>query len=477
MTDNFDDILKEIEQNKHKWNAGIEDSSEVLNKAQEERREKVASFQLDLNLDDEFGEYTPQPVASADDVFETQVVEVAAPTAEIDLPEAKKAAEKPAYRTAAKPKEEKKPQKKLSAAELRSREMWGCAGSVFYILLILGVSLVLACVVIMAALDLTGLNKSGVDHVITLEEGVTADDVADMLLEENLIDHKIFFKLYSKLTGDDSEYRSGVYSLSANMGYGNITDILRSGPPREVVRVTIPEGYTVDEIAALMEKNAVCTKKDFYNAVLNGDYSDFTFVAAIPEETGRYEGRGYALEGYLFPDTYDFYTGSTGESVVRKLLNNFDNRVNTTYKTKIAAGGMTVNDAVILASIVQAEAAADEWSRVARVFSNRMAKPSEFPRLQSDATIHYYKGLDLTVAGLSVSQDAYDTAVREGLTPGAVGNPGLKAIDAVLSPSNDSDVKDCYYFATDLSTGITYFSKTYSQHLAVCQKYGIGQSK
>ncbi len=474
MSDNLEEILTELELNRRARESA---DTDPLTASQEERREKVASFRLEMDLDGEFGEYeeptVSTPVSETEHSEEekteetTEAVEATEPVPAKKVPQA-----------AEPPKEKPAPQKEKNAKkrprmDAKEREMLGCAGGIFYVLAILGVSLVLACLIIMAALDLTGLNKSGVDVRVTLEEGATTATVAQTLKEHGLIDHTFFFKLYSNLTGDDSEYRSGVYTLSANMGYGNIVDRLRAGVPRTVVSVTIPEGFTIDDIALLLEEKAVCTKGAFYDAVLTGDYSDYSFVASLPKEEGTYAGRGYALEGYMFPDTYEFYTGSTGETVVRKLLNNFDNRVDTTYKTTIAAMGMTVNDVVTLASIVQAEAGSDEWSRVARVLINRLNNAAEFPCLQCDATINYYKGLDLSVSGLTVDQNAYDTHVRKGLTPGAISNPGMKAIKAVLSPSEADDVKDCYYFATDLETGITYYSRTYAEHQAICAQYGI----
>ncbi len=464
MSDSLEEILAELELNKQ--TDGAEDIDSTA-KRKEERREKVASFRLDMDLDGEFGEYTAPPQEEQEPISHAdETCDEIDPSLETEPAVAVKIQEEAI-------EEPQKRRKKRAHMDEKERAMWGCAGGIFYVLAILGVSLVLACFIIMAALDLTGINKSGIDVRVTLEEGATTETVAATLKEHKLIDHTFFFTLYSNLTGDDSEYKSGVYTLSANMGYGNIVDRLRAGVPRTVVSVTIPEGYTIDDIALLMEEKAVCTKGAFYDAVLEGDYSDYSFIASLPKEEGEYAGRGYALEGYMFPDTYEFYTGSTGETVVRKLLNNFDNRVDTTYKTTIAAMGMTVNEVVTLASIVQAEAGSDEWSRVARVLINRLNNTAEYPCLQCDATINYFKKLDLSVSGLTIDQSAYDTHVRKGLTPGAISNPGMKAINAVLSPSEADDVKDCYYFATDMETGITYYSRTYAEHQAICAQYGI----
>ena len=499
MADNIEDILKDIQRNREKWDAEAEDaaptpSAGAVQAAKDERREKVASFRLQMDLDHEYGDYTPAesvpaPAAVEAEAGEADAVatppEVAGETASqtpaepeteqppisSDAPEGQAADGVADTAGSGEPAE---PRKKRRRRDRKAHEVWGCAGSLFYVVLTLGVSLVLACIIIMAGLDMTGVNKSGEEIKITLEDGSSTADIASVLKENGIIDQKWAFELYSKIRGVDGKYQPGIYTLSANMGYGNIMSTLRAGMPRKTVRITIPEGYTMDQIATLMENNDVCTKKAFYDAVQNGDYSSYTFVAAIPAAEGDYAGRGYALEGYMFPDTYDFYTGSDGETVVRKLLDNFDSRLDTTYKTKIAARNMTINDVVILASIVQGEAADGEWSRVARVLQNRLDNPAEYPYLQCDATINYFKNLDKDVEGLAISQDAYDTHVKRGLPPGAVGNPGLRAIDAVLSPSDDKEVVKCYYFATDYSSGITYYSQTYAQHQAVCRKYNIG---
>lgn len=501
MADNIEDILNDIQRNREKWDAEAEDaapapSAGAVQAAKEERREKVAAFRLQMDLNDEYGEYTPAAPAPADAAADVspaaneaaaeaqsqttggpaaeqaeQPNAVSVPNAAADAPDMPDTPDAP---DAADGTDTVEPRKKPRRRDRKAHEVWGCAGSLFYVVLTLGVSLVLACVIIMAGLDMTGVNKSDEEIKITLEDGSSTADIASVLKENGIIDQKWAFELYSKVRGVDGKYQPGIYTLSANMGYGNIMSILRAGMPRKTVRVTIPEGYTVDQIATLMENNDVCTKKAFYDAVQNGDYSSYAFVAAIPAAEGDYAGRGYTLEGYLFPDTYDFYTGSDGETVVKKLLDNFDTRLDTTYKAKIAAQNMTINDVVILASIVQGEAADGEWSRVARVLQNRLNNAAEYPYLQCDATINYFKNLDKDVEGLTISQDAYDTHVKRGLPPGAVGNPGLRAIDAVLSPSDDKEVVKCYYFATDYSSGITYYSETYAQHQAICRKYNIG---
>jgi len=467
MTENLDDILKEIKDKKHTWETDVELPAETEAQVREERQSKVSSFKLDLDLEGEFGAYTPDPPAEP----QPEAKHAAAPEEPAPAPQKERVKPEKAEKPEKPEKPEKKPKKRRMDA--RSREMWGCAGGVFYVLLVLGVALLMAAVIIMAALDLTGLNKSAIEVPVVVEEGTTLDEMTDILAENGLIRQKWFFKAYCFISGNKT-YKPGVYSLAPNMGYGNIVDSLRAGPPRTVVKVTIPEGYTVDAIAALLEEKGVCTKASFYEAVRSGDFSEYSFVNAIPPAEGEDAGRSWRLEGYLFPDTYEFYTGSTGEAAVNKLLNNFDNRVDTSYRARIAAAGFTVHEAVTLASIVQAEAAGGEWSRVSRVLLNRLADPANYPNLQCESTINYFKKLDRTVAGQQAAESAYDTSVRKGLTPGAICNPGMRAIEAVLNPSTNKSIVDCYFFATDYSDGTTYYSKTYAEHMAICKKYKIG---
>lgn len=517
MSDTLDEILAELSVKKadgeteEKLSAMSENPLEETASGEsvptDERSLKVAAFQLHLDIDSEFGEYQEPPLpdttgeeeSAASDVPKEEEALSSETEEPLPLTESE-SAEQPETAPQEEPQKAKR-KKKRAPMDEKERALWGCAGGMFYVLAILGVSLVLACIVIMAALDLTGLGKSGKNVRIVVEDDATSRSISTTLKEQGLINHPFFFKLYSNITGEDSEFKSGVYTFSANMGYGNIVDMLRAGVPRKIVKVTIPEGYTVDKIAVLMEENSVCTKKEFCSAVLGGDYSDFSFVASLPKDEGTYAGRGYALEGYLYPDTYEFYTGSTGETVVRKLLTNFDNRIDTAMKAQIAATGMSLNEVVTLASIVQAEAGSDEWSKVAHVLLNRMQNPSLFPKMQCDSTFDYYENMDLTVEGLTVDPKVYDSYTHVGLIPGAISNPGMKAIQAVLQPATIAEIKgymayradadvegnafvrleykktdaagNYYFFATDLDTGVTYYTQHQDDHNRVCSHYGI----
>lgn len=239
-------------------------------------------------------------------------------------------------------------------------------------------------------------------------------------------------------------------------------------PTADTVRVMLREGLTVPEMADVLEENGVCAAADFITAVQTVDYP-YNFLKDLPDD-----GRAYRLEGYLFPDTYDFYVDSNAAMVVNKLLANFQRRTQELLP-QIEEMGWTMDEAVIFASMIQGEAdTTANMAKVSRVLHNRLAPDSGFKHLQLCSTRDYVNHLPQD-AGLDLEalKQGYNTYYREGMPVGAINNPGLDALKAALNPSEDATIKQCYYFATDYKTGITYFSKTYKEHQAVIQKYGI----
>jgi len=232
------------------------------------------------------------------------------------------------------------------------------------------------------------------------------------------------------------------------------------------VTVTVPEGYTVQKIAALMEAEDVCTAEEFLHAVREGDFSEYTFLSDVTcvHEDGTPNGRYYRLEGYLFPDTYEFYRRCSGEAAVRRFLDNFQKKYEV-LQPALQASGFTLDEAVTLASIVQREAgAAQDMPRISRVLQNRLQSPS-YPRLQCDVSTAYLR--ELVEAGETPVEAAYDTYVCRGLPVGAIANPGWAALTAAVSPSNEEICANCYFFVYDATDGSVYYSATYAEHLAV----------
>lgn len=232
------------------------------------------------------------------------------------------------------------------------------------------------------------------------------------------------------------------------------------------VTVTIPEGYTVLKIAAALEAGDVCTADEFLRAVREGEYSDYAFLNDVSNETedGTPNGRHFRLEGYLFPDTYEFYRNSSGEAAVRRFLDNFEQK-RTAWQSACEASGLTLDEAVTLASIIQREAkTATDMYRVSRVLHNRLASP-DYPRLQCDVSTAYLR--ELEEAGETPDKAAYDTYICKGLPVGAIANPGAAALAAAVSPSTEEICEGCYFFVIDATDDTVYYSKTYAEHLAV----------
>lgn len=369
--------------------------------------------------------------------------------------------------------EEPKPVEEPHSAHNKSG---GCLLKLVYGLLIVGVSGFLAAMLLVFVLDSMAINRTEKVVDVEVDAGSTTTDIAEMLAERGLIDYPFCFRIYSKISGADGKWQVGAFSLSPDMGYATLVETLQTMTPRETVTVTIPEGYTVEEIAKVLEENGVCDPESFYDAVVYGEF-DYDFVRAIPlaEDGSAFGGRIYRLEGYLFPDTYNFYVGSSGETVVARMLENFNNKLTAEIRQQITERGWTIDEAIIIASLIEGEAASKEdMEKVSKVLQNRMEPDSGYPKLELCSTRDYVKAILPSVDGITVTSVAYNTYEREGLPVGAINNPGMQALTAALNPSTAEDMQKCYFFATDYNTGITYFSQTFQEHERICRKYKIG---
>ena len=234
------------------------------------------------------------------------------------------------------------------------------------------------------------------------------------------------------------------------------------------MRITIPEGYTVDEIINLFTENGIGTREGFIEAINNYDF-DFDFVRALDE--ADLTGRTYRLEGYLYPDTYEFYKSSSEVTVIYKMLNRFDVIFSEDFYEKAAEHGYSVDQIMTLASMIEKEARyANDYETVSSVFHNRLNN-SDFPRLESDATIMYAIQVrdgerKSSLTGEDLNYDTpYNSYMYEGLPPGPIANPGYEAITCALWPAKTK----YYYFVSD-NYGNTYFSRTNREHEAAKEK-------
>jgi UPF0755 protein len=361
------------------------------------------------------------------------------------------------------PVRRRRPTRKRKRKKKKMRNSARVSGILILVTLILSVSICLSLVIIAFGKDIMGIGKNDSTHLMVIPEGSSTDEIAAMLEDEGIIRSPECFKLFSRLRKSDEQYIAGEHFVRPNMAYEAIIDELTSvhEEEQETVEITFPEGINIYEAANILEENGICKASEFIFYFNSGGYG-FKFEDMLPSDTTLKLNR---MEGYVFPDTYFFYTNMEPEQVCQKIYLNFDSKMTDERYQKMKELGLSLDELITLASIVQKEAATtDTMTMVASVFWNRLRNPEVFPLLQSDPTSNYAN--DVVRPHMDVYDktiiDAYDTYVGPGLPPGAICNPGIEAIDAVLA-----DVKSNYfYFIANIYTGKTEFSESLEEHEA-----------
>lgn len=308
-------------------------------------------------------------------------------------------------------------------------------------------------------LDFFGIVGSKNEITIRVENGDNPTTVSQKLKDEKIINSTFLFKTFFKLGVYDNVIKPGEFTVSSNMAYKEIVERIKH-INNETNSVTIPEGFTNDEIIdRLINNEIISDKKEFEEALKN--YS-FSFEGI---ETN---GNSNSLNGYLFPDTYEFYHDSIPKDVIKKMTENFVNHCSSEYAQRAKDLGMSFEDVVILASIIQREAKyEDDFYTVSSVFHNRLKIDM---KLQSCATVQYIlkeRKAVLSVADTKIDSP-YNTYKYAGLPPTAICSPGELAIKAALYPDNT----DYLYFFTD-KNGDTHFSKTLNEHNSLMGQYPL----
>jgi len=298
----------------------------------------------------------------------------------------------------------------------------------------------------------TPAEKGGDDQVFFVREGATLNVVAGELESQGIITGKRLFLLWARLMGYSRSIKAGEYRLSSAMPPLKILETLSKGT---VIThpVTIPEGYTIKQIGELLEEKGLVKNEEFL--AITGD----------PDVAKRYGISGHSLEGYLYPDTYQFGRGLSPMSVVEVMVKHFW-EVTGPLREKIEQSGMTIEEVITLASIVEKETGrAEERPIIASVFLNRLKKRM---RLETDPTVIYgIKDFSGNLKKKHLTQRTpYNTYVIRGLPPGPIANPGKEAIEAVLFPA-----KTDYLYFVSKNDGSHYFSKTLTEHNKAVQKY------
>ena len=343
------------------------------------------------------------------------------------------------------------------------------------IIIIIGVSM--ARMIWLCAADVLALGRSPVSVSITIEEGDTIDDVAQKLKDAGLINYTELFVFYANFTDAHEKIQPGEYQINPpNLenptiiyDYMALVELMSPHRSGQVVveDLRIPEGYTCAQIFQLLEDNKVCTVAELEAYVAGINPADSDAESKLGEywflEDVRW-GHKYSLEGYLFPNTYDFYENDEPQRVIEKMLKSFDANFNDVMKQKLETlDGYTIRDVIIIASMIEKETANElESFTISSVIYNRLNKPNEYPYLNIDATIVYALGgkSDLTVEDLQVDSP-YNTYTNRGLPPGPISSPSQNSIGAALDPEETG----YYFYAFDPSTGEHHFSKTYKDHL------------
>lgn len=370
---------------------------------------------------------------------------------------------------------EKEPEEREFRPVRRRRDAKiGCVGGLMYFVFVISVSVILACVGWMAATDVFALNKEEATVEITLpksaftekeveveEDGVVTgtetvteadiDYVATALRDAGIIEYKSLFKLFCNISHASAKLDPGTYELSTDFDYRALIKKMQRGSGAMVtMMLTFPEGYTMDQIFTKLEENDVCDKDDLFAAAADYVYN-YSFLQDV--ETGE----AARLEGFLFPDTYEFYMGMQASSAINKFLEAFHANLTVDMYNQAENLGITLKQAVTIASMIEGEAANDEErATIASVIYNRLA--TGMP-LQIDATIQYALGEHkevLTEADLQI-ESPYNTYLNTGLPPGPICSPGLQSIKAALQPVDT----DYYYYALDTETGTHRFFETY----------------
>lgn len=304
---------------------------------------------------------------------------------------------------------------------------------------------------------------------IYIQLGWTASEIADALMSKGVIDEKMPFVLMSKLNGYDGRYQMGTHFVLKGMDYNEI--MYNLALPAEMTRITFYEGYSYIDIKNALKNSGVNFDEKKLDKLVNdpSEFSQYDFIAEIPLDN---ENRYFTLEGYLFPDTYQFDLNASEEEILNTFLRNTNNKLDEKIIKRAKYIGMSIDDVITLASVIQNEAGnLVEMYEISRVFHNRLNNED---KLQSCATTNYLRQLEgkpkvWYATDEDLAKDSlFNTYMYNGLPAGPIGNPGLEAIRAAVYP-DDKDT-DLYFFVAK-GDGTNAFATNYDDHVANINKY------
>jgi UPF0755 protein len=317
--------------------------------------------------------------------------------------------------------------------------------------------------------NISSVSKKSEEITFNVEENETFLSLADDLKKENLIKSEFFYKIYIKLNSP-KKLEKGVYILNRNMSLKEIVNTLDNGSNyNDNITITFNEGINMRKVISLITEKTSIKEDEILNKLKDNDYLDtlivkYWFLTSDIKNEDIY----YSLEGYLYPDTYEFKKDTTIEEIFKIMLDNTEKKLEP-YKTSLTTNKYTVHQLLTLASIVELESVGDDRSGVAGVFYNRL---NSNWALGSDVTTYYGIKVDINERDLYKDEinayNAYNTRSSKmaGKLPvGPICNPSVLSIEAVLNPTKS----DYFYFVADKNKK-TYYSKTYNGHLNTIAK-------
>ena len=352
------------------------------------------------------------------------------------------------------------------------------AATLVWLALILAIGVTAGRMLWVCAADVLAFGREDKPVTITIYESDSMESIVDKLYDAGLIRYKSLFNLYASISDAQEDIQPGIYDLNTRYDYHALVNFMSPRSSREVVQLTIPEGYTCRQIFKLLEENRICTARDIAAYAATGELEPYWFLEQVER------GSEYCLEGFLFPDTYQFYKNSSPKEALEKMLDNFDYRFSEemraqldTLNANVTGGNYGVREVTIVASLIEKESAAPaESPAIAGVIYNRLFRWGDTPAyLNIDASLVYAQGGDNSTIDTSIDSP-YNTYTHTGLTPTPIANPGLSSLKAALAP----EMHEYYYYVLNPSTGMHQFSKTYEEHeanrtsFAAAAKEGLG---
>ncbi len=356
----------------------------------------------------------------------------------------------------------------------------GCMIALVYSAAVLSISILLSYYLIVGVNDMFALVKDETDIVIDVPKNADLNEVTRILDDNDVVEYPFFFKTYAKVSKKSTGFKAGSFTINTKSDYNQILQKLRrpAGADKSTITVTIPEGLNVQQIAVLMEENSVCEADAFLKSAQDVKFTQ-KFMSKVNVKNKK---RTYKVEGFLFPDTYNFYLNEGSVNAINRLLNEYEKHWTADYDAQANKIGMSMDEVITLASIVEREASkSDQRMIIASVFYNRLHNSKGTGgKLQSDATRWYpYSTKKELLASNKLTQAEKDDWINnnkgvcdtyriKGLPPSPICNPSIDSIEAVLY----HDKTNYYYFCSD-AQGNFYAAATLSEHNRNLKKAGL----